>query len=296
MDPEKESADALDEAVEILEDAPETEAEEVETPEGEAPDDDTDAEPVEDAESEDSDAVTVTIGDEEPDAEVEKAPDWVRDLRKKERDGRKRIRELESKLQERAPHATQIGQKPTLESVDYDEGRFEAALTAWHDQKRQVDVRKQTEAQKAKDAQAAWTNRIAEYDDRKKALKVSDFDDAEIAVESEMSVTQQGIILQASENPEVVIYALGKHPAKMKELAAIADPIRFTAAVARLEGTLNVKPRAPKTRPEKRLSPNAGTGGGSTDNTLEKLRAKADKSGDMSEVLAYKRKMRQAAK
>ena len=36
-----------------------------------------------------------------------------------------------------------------------------------------------------------------------------------------------------------------------------------------------------------------GKGGGTVDNTLEKLREKAARTGDMTEVVAYKRKLRE---
>ena len=68
----------------------------------------------------------ITLGG-EPAPEEPRAPDWLRDLRKSNREKERRIRELESQLQ--APSApVALGEKPTLKGCDYDDEKFEAAL------------------------------------------------------------------------------------------------------------------------------------------------------------------------
>lgn len=245
--------------------------------------------------SAEADEVVVSIGDEPPpEEEKESAPEWVRELRKNHREAQKRIRELEAQVSSPAKESTpQLGKKPTLEDHDYDADKFEQALTDWHDRKRKIEKAKE-EAEEQEKAQAkAWQEKLDGYAKSKTALKVKDFDDAESAVQESFDVTQQGIVLQGSENPALLIYALGKNQAKAKELSAIKDPVKFAFAIAKLETQLKVTNKKTPPPPEKVVT---GTGrvSGSSDVTLERLREEAARTGDMSKVVAYKRSKRAA--
>ncbi|HSG20905.1 MAG TPA: hypothetical protein VLA31_09065, partial [Burkholderiaceae bacterium] len=105
------------------------------------------------------DEVVVTIGDETPaEPEPERAPEWVRELRKSHRELQRKVREYEEKAaQTVAPAAIPtLGAKPKLEDHDYDTDRYEAALEAWYRQKDTVEAaRKQAEAQ-AEAQRKAW--------------------------------------------------------------------------------------------------------------------------------------------
>jgi len=270
--------------------------------EGETPD----GEPQAGAEGDDQgadDGVIVTIGDETPpavsDDEIEgkPAPAWVKELRKSDREKAKRIRELEQQVaaskQAVQPPQITVGERPTLEGCDYDAEKYGEELLAWTARKQQADAQaaKQREEQEA--AQAAWNAKLTSYQTAKAALKVPDFDDAEHLVTSTMDTTQQAIILRLPK-PELMVYAVGKNPAKAKELAAIKDPIDFAFAVAKLETQLKVQSRRAPPAPERQVR---GTTGGTTgiDNTLARLEAEADRTGDRTKVAAYHRQRKQAA-
>ena len=124
-------------------------------------------------------------------------------------------------------------------------------------------------------------------------MKVRDYDFAEDVVQDTLSVMQQGMIVQGAENPALLVYALGKNPKKAKELASITDPVKFAFAVAKLETNLKVTSRKASAKPEKKIS---GTGrpSGSVDNTLDRLRADAEKTGDYSKVFQYKKQKQSA--
>jgi hypothetical protein len=102
------------------------------------------------------------------------------------------------------------------------------------------------------------------------------------------------MILQGADNPALLVYALGKNPKRAKELASIKDPVKFAFAVARLETQLKVTKRKASSKPEPTIS---GTGrpSGSVDNTLERLRTEAEKTGDYSKVYAYKQRQKRTA-
>lgn len=269
--------------------APSTEAEsEIENLGGETPP----ADP-----PEDDGEVIVTIGEAAPAAEEEdetKAAPWIRELRKTNREQARELRELRQKAAAPANEPVAVP-KPTLEACDYDTEAFERKYEAWQAQQSQAaeEKRKKDDAQKAADD--AWQARMASYTKAKSELKVSDFEDAEEVVASLFSVTQRGIIINGSDSHALVVYAIGKNPEKAKELAAISDPVKFCFAVAKLETQLKVTPRKIAPPPERRINGNSGVGG-SADQNLDKLRAEAQKTGDMSKVVAYNRQLKQKAK
>jgi hypothetical protein len=242
--------------------------------------------------------VVVTIGEESPPSEEDdtKAPEWVRELRKQNRETQRRNRELEEQLKAvsgASIKATELGAKPKLEDFDYDAEKFGTELEAWHERKRVADDAARKKQQDEDAAKAAWQAKLDGHNAAKAKLKVKDYEDAEALVQSAFNVTQQGIILQGSENSALLVYALGKNPKKVKELASINDPIKFAFAVAKLETQVKATPRkAPP--PEGRLSGSAPLSG-TVDSQLEKLRADAEKTGDYTKVTAYKASKRKAA-
>lgn len=293
---EEEEAEETDDDPEESEE--ESDEEEAEDEMSEEPESDEESDE-EDESEDDDDEVIVTIGDEAPPPEEDdsKAPEWVRELRKNHRETVRRNKELEAEVEQlKTPKQEQkpLGPKPKLEDFDYDTAKFETALTSWHDKKRKADeVAREHEAAE-EEQKKAWQGELNTYGEQKTALKVKDFDDAEAAVLDTFNQTQQGIIIQGSENKALVIYALGKNDVKAKELSQITDPVKFAFAVAKLEDQLKVKNRkkAPPA-PEKKVT---GTGpkSGTVDSTLERLRTEAAKTGDYSKVHQYKQQRKQA--
>jgi hypothetical protein len=287
-------AEKIDE--ETIADAFEAEEPEAEFEDDQASDDedsDTEAEA-----DEDEGFVAVTIGGEAPppeDEEAERAPEWVRDLRKQYREEKRRNKELQEQLAKTtgAAKVAELGEKPTLEKADYDTERYEKELAAWYERKRKHD---EVEAARQSEAQAAdreWRQKLEGYQSAKATLKVRDYDEAEDVVQDAFSVTQQGMILQGAENPALLVYALGKNPKRAKELASIKDPVKFAFAVARLETQLKVTKRKASSKPDPKIT---GTGrvSGAVDSTLERLRADAERTGDYSKVFQYKKQKRSA--
>jgi len=273
-----------------IEDEPEQASEEAE--------DDSDTEAEAEEADEDEGFVAVTIGGEAPppeDEETERAPEWVRDLRKQYREEKRRNKELQEQLAKTtgAAKVAELGEKPTLEKADYDTERYEKELAAWYERKRKHD---EVEAARQAEAQAAdreWRQKLEGYQSAKATLKVRDYDEAEDVVQDAFSVTQQGMILQGAENPALLVYALGKNPKRAKELASIKDPVKFAFAVARLETQLKVTKRKASSKPDPKIT---GTGrvSGAVDSTLERLRADAERTGDYSKVFQYKKQKRSA--
>lgn len=224
----------------------------------------------------------------------ESAPGWVKDLRKSHRELKRKLREYEQKdaTQQQATVIEELPPKPTPDSVDYDFDKFDEELVKWtalktkHDEKNNEIKRQQEEQTRS------WQKTLQGYAAKRKALsaKVSGFEDAEEVVQEHLNVQQQGIILHGLEDSAKLVYAIGSHPEKAKELARITDPVKFAIAVGELKTSLKVTSRSVP-QPERVIS-GSGRVSGAKDATLERLRKESERTGDLSKVLAYKRKLK----
>ena len=262
-----------------------------------------DADPAPEAEAapdeEPADVVTVSIGDEAPPPdETERAPEWVRELRKQHRELQKKVREYEAREQI-APATPKpvVGPKPKLEDHDYDTDKYETALESWYRQKEQADKAERDAQRQAEEAQKAWQAKLDGYGKAKADLKVRDFDDAEHTVWQALNVTQQGILLDALDNPALMVVALGKNPKELARLAAIQKPTQFLRELSRIEDTkLKVTPRTKPPAPERSLPAGTAPVSGTSDSTLERLREDAARTGDMTKVIRYKQQLKAKAR
>ena len=264
----------------------------IDTDFNEQSDDETNAIDDEQEDEDDEDEVVISIGEESPPQDEEvRAPAWVRELRKSNREKERKIRELEAKLNTTATETKPVAlvAKPTLESCDYDSDEYEQKLAAWYEHKREYDAAEANVAAQRDAESKAWQDKLDSYAKAKASLKVRDYDEAEATALDTFDVTQQGIVLQGSDNPALLIYAIGKSTKRAKELAAITDPVKFAFAVAKLETQLKVTNRRASTTPERTIT-SGGRVSGSIDSQLERLRAEALKTGDLSKVMEYKRR------
>lgn len=255
----------------------------------------TDKEETEQSEQPEDDELEVTFGDEKEDQAEETESGLITDLRSRHRNLKKKYRQTLHELEEfkKPAQPADPGPKPTLESCDYDSDQYEEKIANWYESKRKADERSAQAAAKAEEEKAEQQKIYQKYSERKTALKVKDFPEAEEEVAEQLDITKQNVILKYAEKPELIVYALGKNPAKLAKLAKL-DPFQFAKELGKLEGNLKVGKRKPKTQPEKTIS-STGSLTGTTDRTLEKLREEAARTGDMSKVMAYKRKKRRAA-
>lgn len=241
--------------------------------------------------------IVITLGDEPPQVEDDpaKAPDWIRELRKSNREKDRALRAKDEEIARlkgstQAPAPVVVGEKPKLSDFDFDEDKFGEAMDAWHDRKAAAAAEESKRKAEQEADQKAWQTRLEAYAKAKTTLKVGDFEEAEDVVKAATSVTQQGLLLK-QKSPAQLIYALGKNPAKLKELSAITDPVDFTIAATEIAMQVKVTPKTSAPPPEKPLR-SGFAGASSVDDHLDKLREQARKTGDMTDVMAYKRQLR----
>lgn len=256
------------------------------------------SEVVTDEPQEEEGEVVITIGDEAAPVEEETAaaPEWVKELRKNHREAQRTIRELQDKLKSTTssePAQIVLGPKPDIDSCGFDGERLVNELDAWHERKRLIEEQQAKANAAVEEANKAWQSKLDNYNQAKASLRVRDFAEAEDVVREALSPLQQSAIVKLSKRPELVIYALGSRPGKAKELAAIKDPAEYIYALAQLEKDLKVSNgRTPPPPPERTPARGNASISSTVDSTLERLRAEAEKTGDLSKVMEYKRNKR----
>lgn len=250
-------------------------------------------------ETEDEGEIVVSIDGEEASEkeEAEPAPEWVKDLRKKHRELERENRDLKAKVSaangmENAPAI--LPKKPKLDDdgIDYDQDKYEAELDAWYAKKKDFDD-KQRENEKAEaERQNSFNAKLESYNQAREKIRVPDFEDAEGNLINALDRTQQGIIIDACENPALLVYALGRNQGKLNELAAIKNPVQFAYAVSKLENTMKVTKKTAAAEVEKMPPSFGGKSVASADKNLDRLRAEAEKTGDYSKVMQYKKQLK----
>lgn len=243
----------------------------------------------------------VTIGDAPPEEEEEVEPSAdrtiVKKLRKTLRGYEKKNKALLKQIEENERAATEskpveLGPEPELKDYNYDDKKFRQAVIEWDRKKLEVEQREAEARRLVEEQNKAHQAKMQRYVESKQTHKFKDFDDAEDIVKNTLNVTQQGILVEGAKDAALLTYALGKNPKKLEELAKNTNHIEFAFELARIEEKLKVSNRkAPS--PEKRIkSGSSGGSAGNVDHELERLREKAAKSGDMTELVAYKTRLK----
>lgn len=253
-------------------------------------------------ESKEGDDLVISLeGEEEakPETESTEAPQWVKDLRKEHRETVRKLRTLEAEKADREAKAGQqkqaeLGEKPTLASCDYDEEVYEPKLADWYKRKSEIEARERDAQAQAERQNQEWQAKLEAHKKAASALRVSDYEEASEAVKEAFSDIQYAIMHEA-DNSAVLEYAIGKRPAKVKELAAITNPIKFAMALAKLETQVKTTAKKTAPAPETRVRASAPVSG-AVDSKLAKLMEEADRTGDRTKVAAYHReRSKQAA-
>jgi len=248
----------------------------------------------------DDDEVIVSIGDppapktEEQDDDEAQTPKaaaaWAK-MRKEKGDAEKKLAQLQRQIDQQKPSqaALALAKEPTLEDddVDYDQSKFRAKAIAWAKQKAEFDAVSAQATKAATDKHALYVSSIGKMKVGGESVSPKE---AHELVTGSFSVDQQNALLQHTDQTHLVVLALGNSPNEVARLAGITDPTKFAVAIARLEEKIKVTSRKPSTSPEK--SPTGGRTGAIADKKLDQLEAEADRSGDRSKVVDYKRKLR----
>jgi hypothetical protein len=226
------------------------------------------------------------------------APEWAKALRK---DYRRVQRELADERRKNAvvppvvQPAEKLGEPPTLEQCGWDEQEFRKQTAAHLKKEREIADRVEQQAAAVRKRQDEANARVKTYQTQQKALKVRDFTEAEDDVCASLSEVQQNLLMAGADNTALIVYALGKNPEKLAELAKITDPVRFAFAAGKLEKDIKVQPRKGNTKPQpEQIVRSTASMSGGGNSALDAARKKAEQSGDYTEVNRIKRQLKAA--
>lgn len=243
--------------------------------------------------------IVVSIDGEEPepdpDAEIEaelgeagkRALKAARDAAK---ENARKLREAEAERDalkaEKAPKEPEL-KRPTLEDCGFNEDVFAEKMAAFvvADDKRKADEAAAKAAEKA-DTEAYEAKRQAYFAER---AKVGVDDEAEARVVSKLNGAQQTVLMDVCADPAKVVAALSKTPKVLDELAGIKQVHKFAHRLAQIEGKITVATKAPPP-PETKLRGGVATADAVSTVPLDKLKARADASGDYTQYFAEKRR------
>ncbi len=263
------------EELELTDLAPDDDAQKGEEPQDKAP------EP-----SEDDGDLQIEIEGEESEDE----PHLVKQLRNE-------LRETHRKLAEKERAATpriELGPKPTLEGCDYDEEKFDAELSGWYERKRQADTAEQDAQRAQEQATQQFQKARAAYQASAARKGIRDIDEAEQAVSAALSPAHVGAIIQYSKEPDLIVAALHRHPARLNAIAAETDPMRQFRMIWELESKVKPTMRRAAPPPAERGSILKGSTANShsVDKKLAALEEEADRTGNRTKLIAYRASMR----
>lgn len=216
---------------------------------------------------------------------------------------RARVKELTAKVKEYektvpAVQAEALPPEPQLEDFDYDTEAFKRAHKDWVVKSLEHEREQEAQRKLAEQVEQRWQQKITRYEEGRTKLGAKDYDDAEAVVTEILAKPFIGVnapdvrlnvIKNVAADPNAVIYALGKNEAAAAKLAEIDDVTAFAYEVGKLEAKMTINRGGKKPAPERKVGGTVPGVAGAMDNTLERLRAEAEKTGDYSKVTRYKR-------
>lgn len=246
--------------------------------------------------ADDDEEVGITFGDDPTEAKPDDTG-LVKHLRQIAKDKDRELAELRKQV--RAPEPVEVGKEPTMEDFDWDEDKFKEEWRAWNDRKQKAEQRTTASNQANEQQRQQWETRLSQVNEAKSGLGVADADEAFDNVKAALGDERVMSILYLADTPESgaqLMVALGKHPDRLTALAAQEDPIRFVKEVTRLEGQLKVVKKRKAPEPDRAERGSGRTSTLSADKQLEKLEKEAERTGDRTAVVNYKKKLQAAGK
>jgi len=219
-------------------------------------------------------------GEEEPEETplIKKLRTELRESQKREAEARKAV----------APAEIVVGKEPDLwDDCEGDPDKYKAELLAWTKRSEQAEQQKRAQAEQGQISQQAFARAHAIYEAKKTTLGVKDFKESEDAVCAALPQVIQSAIVQYAQDPAKLVYALGRHPAKLAEIAAETDPVRQILMLHDLEKKVVAKRKSPPPPEADTIQRGSAPIMGS-DKTLERLEKEAARTGDRTKLIAYK--------
>lgn len=227
----------------------------------------------------------------ELDGEVEEdEPDIVKHLRNEVRERDRRLKAYEAVK----PDKIEVGPKPTLEGCDYDEEKFEAEITAWHDRSRAAKDQEGEAERQQQAEQQSYQKQLQNFETKLAVIPLAP-EKKEAAVKTVVAalpVPLQTALVRYANNPAMVAIALGQNPAKLAKIAEQDDPFLFMRAIWEMESKIVVNRKKPPAPESGSIERSSAPMSGNANKTLKKLEDEARKTGDRTKLIDYRRTLK----
>ncbi len=211
----------------------------------------------------------------------------IREFRKREREKDRRIAELE---RANAPKPIEVGDEPAEADFDYDTDAWKVEWLAWNARKTK---RAEEDAKNAERRQAdakAWGDIEQGYRGAVAELNVPNFDEAEREVADALPPELMAMLVR-TRKPELIL-ALRASPAKLAELSKL-NLLDAALMVGELKGSVrNMGTRKP---PAPDRAVRGGIAPASTDKALARHEKEAERTGNRTQLIAYRAKLKAKA-
>lgn len=232
-----------------------------------------------------SDEIVIDL--DEPEA-ADEGSAVLRALREENRKKARRIAELEAAQR---PATVEVGEKPKLSDFDYDEEQFDAAYSAWIARKSQADEQQRRQEEAQRETQETWNRIETGYRAKVAELAVPNFEQKEAIVAEELPELLVKAIKAYSSDPAKVIAAIGTNANLRDQIASEKDPIKALVSIIRMEDKMTLR-RKTQAEPDRPLKGTAPVSTESSDKVLARLEKEAEKTGDRTKVIEYRRAQR----
>lgn len=236
----------------------------------------------------------IGFGDSEAAPASEEETSTIRQMRDRMREQARRIAELEKQTVPQQAEVQHPGKEPELSDFEYDEEKYRAGvrdydrkLAAWEAHQAEATERQEREHKEIQ-------SQVQAYQTRKAELRVPDFDIAESSVMTALPQQHQALLMRSGKGAEMVV-ALHRNPAKLEELAKL-NLVDAAMMVGELRSKVTMTSRRkPSVQPDTPLRGNTNLSVPSTDRELARLEKEADRTGDRSKLIAYRKQLREKA-
>ena len=246
---------------------------------------------VEEPEQPAEEVVIAFAGEDEAEESAEVTP-LVKRLREQLREAQKRAHRADPSADVSDPEPAIPNRPRSVADFEYDEDRFNSAFDEYEAAKEKHSEWQKREADRKAARQRLQDEQTKKIEQQRNGLGVSDYEARAGLVKDRLSPQQLAVLIEGAENPARIIYALGRSETRLEELADIDSLAKFAARLGQMEKEIRVTKRAPAA-PEARVTGgNAPVAIGGTDKELDRLEREADKTGDRSKVIAYRRQLK----
>lgn len=146
---------------------------------------------------------------------------------------------------------------------------------------------------KTQQSEALLSKQVKHYE-RAEEIGAKDYEATEDKALEILGNDTAKVIIENYDNSHIILYYLGKNPDEAKHIASLVESkqsVKAIDAVAGLSRDLKLKPKTKIVAdPDEEIQGDGNTQDGAIERRLTKLRDAAAKSGDMKDLMAFKRK------